>query len=124
MNKAIIVSILLFFVCFACTVKEIQEGRHLDENVKLEVYYPPTPSGNISFSAAYLFSLTRNDSEIIGIVRCPDFYGDNFFVEGNKYTIQISNTNIEDSLKGRILNNPFKKERFPVFLISSIRKLQ
>ncbi len=101
-----------FLLSYSGTITGISKNEN---SVVLTRYYEVGGCGNIAFAAAYTFMLENKDSVIIGIIRCPDTYGKNFFKEGRKYRIQITNAGINDSLKNYALTNPFEKNTYPVF---------
>lgn len=46
--------------------------------------------GGIALAYEFLFLNTFDSSEKIGIVLCPDGYGENYFVEDKEYNIKFS----------------------------------
>ena len=78
--------------------------------------------GNIAYADGYRFTLANSDSSIIGIIRCPDGYGENFFIRGTKYKVKLTNDHITDSLKNYSLMDPYEKHNYPTYLITEINK--
>ena len=96
----------------------------LTRNVILQSNLLIVGCGTIAYADGFRFTLGNSDSSFIGIVRCPDGYGENFFVKGAKYTVAITNNHITDSLKYYSLVNPYEKSNFPVYLITEIKKIR
>ena len=88
----------------------------------LKTYPQVSFCGVMAFAAAYIFS-GENDSTFIGIIRCPEMNGEDFFKKGDKYRLILSNINIGDSLKGYIIINRYYRENHPVYIITVIKKL-
>ena len=89
--------------------------------VQLQHKHQLLACGTIFYAYAFLFKLVGSDSNIIGIIKCPDNYNDEFFVEGNNYLIFISNA--KDVKNEYTLINPYDKKSLPTYLVNSIIKL-
>lgn len=50
--------------------------------------------GGILYAGQYLFIDTKDTTEFIGVIKCPDGYGENFFKEDAKYNIDFSKDTI------------------------------
>lgn len=56
---------------------------------------PPTLGcGIILYAGQYFFINAEDSSQVIGIIRCPDSYGETFFKEDAKYNITFSKDTI------------------------------
>ena len=119
-----LIRFLFFIIVFThCSIAKAQIGSQTESQIAvLKSYYRTTGCGVFAFAAAYLFSNDKNDSTWVGIIRCPEMAGENFYRKGVKYSIQRSKINIKDSLKGYIVNNPYLKKGYEAFLIIAIKK--
>ena len=91
-------------------------------NVILKSYTRIAGCGYMKIAGAYVFSIEKNDSIFVGVIRCPEHYGDNFFKEGNKYKVKYTDVSISDSLKGYTIEPRFE-HRSPYYLITEIKKV-
>jgi hypothetical protein len=82
------------------------------------------PCGTVSTADALLFKSSDSDSSIVGIVQCVSLYGRHFFTKGEKYNLQVTQDNIDDSLKNWILTNQYKGKNYSTFLITHITKAE
>ncbi len=90
------------------------------DEVYLETEYPIVGCGNIFYAYGFKFKSAKTDSLMIGIIRCPDGYGDNFLKQGKKYKIKYTDKQITDSIKGYSLTNPFNESKLPTYLITEM----
>lgn len=85
---------------------------------------PATVScGNIAFAIALkLREINEPDSAkvIIGIVRCPDMYGPNYFTKSATFTVDLSTDTT--ALKPYTVYNVYRDLRKPTFLITKLKK--
>ena len=124
--------IFLWFLFSGCNHNKVNVNRKIEtinnqiftENVTLKSDLLIVGCGNIMYAYGFIFGLEDRDSSITGIVRCPDGYGENFFVSGTKYIVTLTNTHITDSLKYYSLVNPYEKSNLPVYLVTEIKKLK
>ncbi len=114
-----------FFLVFLSNCWNQQSPIIQQQNVKivfLKNYYRVGGCGTVAFAAGYIFNYENYTSNIVGIIRCPDLYGEGFFVEGGKYKAGLSDVSITDSLKEYTTSNPFEKMGYKTFLITYIEK--
>lgn len=109
-------------LCCSPPATPILYSRNKIQSVILNEYNKVGSCGTIAFAAAYIFTIESSNSKIIGIIRCPDTYGEAFFKKGENYKVQLSNVSINDSLSGYAIINPFEKLKYQEFLISRIYK--
>ncbi len=126
MNKLFFLRLILVLItmnlsCSSSSPSSLENPQKI-QNVILQDFYKVGACGTIAFAAAYVFTIENSDSAIIGIVRCPDTYDETFFLKGETYKVQLSKMNIEDSLIGYAITNPYLKLNYRKFLISKIYK--
>lgn len=103
--------------------KNTIENTKSDYNeVYLETEYPIVGCGNIFYAYGFKFKSVKNDSSMVGIIRCPDGYGDAFLKQGERYKIKYTDKQIVDSINGYSLINPFSESKLPTYLITEITK--
>ncbi len=80
--------------------------------------------GTQSVSVAMKFKILNNDNSgntiFIGIVPCPEMYGDGFFSTNTLYKVNLSDTT---DRKYDLNFNPYEKQKLPTFFISKILKI-
>ena len=79
--------------------------------------------GNIAYAVALkLRAINETDTSkiIIGIIRCPDSYGLNFFSKSAKFTVELSTDTT--ALKQYTVYNLYLNLGKPAFLITKINK--
>lgn len=108
----------------ACSNKENSASkRQADFHVLiLEGEMQIVDCGNVFYAYGFKFKSTENDSSVVGIILCPDGYGDNFFKSGRKYNVKYTGEGIMDSIKGCSLQNPYEKYKLPTYFITKINK--
>lgn len=115
--------LLQFLFLIACNNNQnpINPSKKLQHEFVLQSNYPIVGCGNIIYAYGFRFKAANADSTIIiGIIRCPDGYGDTFFKAGRKYFLEFTD-NIADSIKGYSLTNPYEKSNYPTYLITEIK---
>ena len=113
--------------CFLIDCKPNSESRHLHFTFERAILEEDLPQlivacGTVSTADALLFKSSNSDSSIVGIVQCVSLYGRNFFKKGEKYNLQVTQNNIQDSLKNCILNNQYAGKNYSTFLVTHIAK--
>jgi hypothetical protein len=76
-----------------------------------------TSCGGFSFTYAFKFQKTRNKTEFIGLLFCPDFYGRDFFQVGQKYLLFTTDT---VNVKADIIVNQYEDQNLPTYGIDSM----
>lgn len=78
--------------------------------------------GGILVAGQFLFINAKDSTQTIGIIKCPDGYGDVFFKEDTKYNIEFA----KDTLIGKeySLINSFENpnQSIPIRVINKIEK--
>jgi hypothetical protein len=92
-----------------------------EETVILESQTSIVDCGNEAYAYAFKFKSMNSDSVFIGLIKCPDGYGDNYFTKDKKYIINYTNKNVTDRLKSYVVINPFEDAKLSIFLITDIR---
>ena len=82
------------------------------------------PCGTVLVADALLFKSTNSDSCIVGIVQCVSLYEKDFFKKGGKYSLQVTQDRIQESLKNCIINNQYYGKNYPTFLITKVSKAE
>ena len=78
-------SVILFFL--------LSINLNKDCNSVYILQAKPSPiigCGGFLFAGQYLFINSQDSSNFIGVIKCPDGYGDDFFKEDGKYEIEFS----------------------------------
>ena len=104
--------------------EHVKSPLFLKKIVILQINYPTVKCGNEFYAYGYHFKVEGTDSSIVGILRCPDGFDKRFLKKDGRYSIEITNSNITDSLKGYAFWNPYKELNYPLYLISRIYKLK
>ncbi len=123
-QKSICLLLINLLVIGSCSNKKstIVNTKPEYEEMYLETEYPIVGCGNIFYAYGFKFKSVKNNSSIVGIIRCPDDYGQNFLKEGRKYNIKYTDSHLLDSIKGYSLTNPFSESKLPTYLITEITK--
>lgn len=115
--------IVLTFLCVFNLIGFSQEKnkRLIDKQVALESNITFAGCGYFHFIIAFKFKIINTDSFIIAFIDCPDFYGKNFFVKGNRYSMDATN-DMSEKLRNGTLINPYKNKKLPTYFITRIVK--
>lgn len=116
----LLVQILLFNSCNNEHLRKKTILLNAENKMILQSEFLVVDCGNEIYVYGYLFKSTVNDSSIVGLIRCPDGYGADFFKKNQVYNLQLTNDHIEDSIKGYIPINLYKKYGLPQYLITHI----
>ena len=81
--------------------------------------------GGVLFAGQFLFINAKDSTQTIGVIKCPDGYGDTFFKEDAKYNIEFA----KDSVLGKqySLMNTFEmplNKKVPLRVIDKIEELK
>lgn len=122
----IILITCLIYGCSPHNNNDFIQKDSLKENIKCQLMESPVLSvhcGIQSVSVAMKFKILGNDSGdtiFIGIVPCPEMYGNNFFSVNTLYRVNLSDTS---NTKYDLNFNPYEKQKLPTFFISKILKI-
>jgi len=120
-KKLMTTAAILVISIFYATVTANTDGKKV---VLLDEVPVSISCGNIAYAVALKFrALNETDTSkvIIGIVRCPDTYGPNFFAKSEKFTVELSIDTT--ALKQFTVYDLYRNLGKPIFLITKISKI-
>jgi hypothetical protein len=125
--NSLLITTIIAFSQVNCIEKQ---QRRSEEAVLLETSTASLTCGNIAYAQGFRFKLLTGDNKgkaIIGIVPCPDFYG-NIFLKGTKFKLELSKnmSNLKgyEIINGIPISNGDKDEtKIDTFYVSKIEKL-
>lgn len=121
MLKLLFIVLIAFSNCSHRTT--VVSPKQIEYSTIVLDYKSPVIGGCGNYLLAYRFKFKNaNDSFITCIIRCPDSYGESFFVKGKSYKAKLSSENIKDSLKNYTIVNTFENDTSPVYLTTEITK--
>ncbi len=112
---------IFFFLYSYSTFSQIVKDTTEIKRAVLRSNYRFVDCGNIFFAYALRFTETTSKRSFIGIIKCPDGYGDNFFKEGLHYKMDVRRvSNLGSTYRGYTLVNPYKGNALHTFQIDKI----
>lgn len=81
--------------------------------------------GGILYAGQYLFIDTKDSTEFIGVIKCPDGYGENFFKEDANYNIVFSKDTVVEKKYSwmNVFDYPPDK-KIPIKVIEKIEEVK